>query len=127
MVCKQNDLLFYEQRAINILKPKYNASPFAQHNRIGTVLSPETKAKISASLIGVGLGRKNTLQAIANMTAWQARKVQCIENGLVFESVRKAGEWCKECGLTSNIRADIVIYKSMQRKGTGYKFHWRQL
>lgn len=35
LICDPKDLLFYEQRAIDILKPEYNVAPFAK-SRLGT-------------------------------------------------------------------------------------------
>lgn len=52
LICRINDLLFFEQRAIDILKPKYNACRIAG-SQLGQRQSEESKAKISASKTGI--------------------------------------------------------------------------
>jgi len=51
MVCPEDLLLFYEQRALDILKPEYNVNPTAI-NCSGRVLSAETREKIGAKARG---------------------------------------------------------------------------
>ena len=51
LVCASTDLVFYEQRAIDVLKPRYNISPTAG-SPLGVIHSRETRAKISATLTG---------------------------------------------------------------------------
>lgn len=45
MVCVKEDLLFYEQRALDRLQPKYNMSPTAG-NTLGVACGPERRRKI---------------------------------------------------------------------------------
>jgi group I intron endonuclease len=66
LICAPNDLLFYEQRAIDIIKPKYNNSPNANSNlgisfptMKGRKRDPEICAKISASHKGVALSESH--------------------------------------------------------------------
>lgn len=54
LVCRRSDLLFFEQRAIDILRPRYNARPIA-HSQTGMKHSDATKAKISSGRRGKGL------------------------------------------------------------------------
>jgi group I intron endonuclease len=81
LVCAPEDLLFYEQRAIDTLKPEYNMSPTAG-NTLGTPCSAEKRAKISASHTGKvrtpehraaialgGIGRIPTDEARVNLRA----------------------------------------------------------
>lgn len=49
--CSKHDLLFFEQRAIDILSPAYNICPTAA-NRLGMKDSATTRAKKSAALRG---------------------------------------------------------------------------
>jgi excinuclease UvrABC nuclease subunit len=51
LYCERDNLLLYEQRAINVYKPKYNISPTAG-STLGAKHSLETKQKISNILIG---------------------------------------------------------------------------
>lgn len=44
LVCGKEDLLFYEQRALDILKPEYNVCKVAG-SRLGAKASPETRSK----------------------------------------------------------------------------------
>jgi group I intron endonuclease len=48
LICRPADMLMFEQRAIDILKPAYNACPTAG-NRLGTKHSDETRAKMVAN------------------------------------------------------------------------------
>ena len=48
LVCSPEDLLFYEQRAIDRLQPEYNSSPTAG-NTLGVRCDPERRRKISAA------------------------------------------------------------------------------
>lgn len=48
LVCAPEDLLFYEQRAIDRLQPEYNSSPTAG-NTLGVRCDPERRRKISAA------------------------------------------------------------------------------
>lgn len=56
--CELKDLIFYEQRSINIYRPKYNISPTAG-SCIGIIRSEETRKRISLNRVGKCLGVKN--------------------------------------------------------------------
>jgi group I intron endonuclease len=51
LVCAKEDLIYFEQRAIDVLKPRYNVSPTAG-SPLGVRHSPEVRAKISAHFKG---------------------------------------------------------------------------
>ena len=51
LVCSRDDLLFFEQRAINILKPRYNIAQVAG-NTLGVKYTVESRAKIGNALRG---------------------------------------------------------------------------
>ncbi len=51
LFCSKNDLLFYEQRAIDILKPRYNLSPSAG-NSLGVKWTIESKLRKSEQVTG---------------------------------------------------------------------------
>ncbi|RKR46275.1 GIY-YIG nuclease family protein [Paraburkholderia sp. BL17N1] len=50
-LCDLKDLLFYEQRALDVFRPPYNASPTAGSCK-GIARTAETKAKCAAAKIG---------------------------------------------------------------------------
>lgn len=52
IVCRAEDLLFFEQRSIDLLKPAFNICPTAG-STLGRVHSDETKRKIAARKIGI--------------------------------------------------------------------------
>lgn len=54
LICSPENLLMYEQAAIDALKPEYNISPVAG-NCLGVKRSPETCAKLSKRLAGRSL------------------------------------------------------------------------
>lgn len=64
VVCAARDLLFYEQRALDVYRPDYNCAPIAG-NTLGTRRSAETRAKIAAKSVG----RKWTDEAKAKVSA----------------------------------------------------------
>ena len=71
LVCKPDDLVFYEQRAIdafNSYRAGYNASPTAGNIR-GYKHTPETSAKMSAAQRGnkKNLGRRHAPETLAKM------------------------------------------------------------
>lgn len=51
IVCSKENLIFYEQQAIDALQPEYNIAKFAG-NTLGVIPGPETRAKMSAKLLG---------------------------------------------------------------------------
>jgi len=64
IICKEDMLIFYEQRAIDKLKPKYNMKIKAG-NSAGWKHTAETKAKMSAQRTGV----KQSAERVANRVA----------------------------------------------------------
>ena len=81
LICKRDDLLFYEQLCLNGLKPEYNCSPTAG-SQLGVKRSLETRRKISTALKGrqfsaahranlraAQLGKKASDEAKANLSA----------------------------------------------------------
>lgn len=63
LICAKRDLLFFEQRAIDILKPRYNAKPTAAGGPArGHPVSAETRRKLAAQA-----GWKHTDEARAKM------------------------------------------------------------
>jgi len=79
LLCDPGDLIFYEQRAIDALKPEYNSSPTAG-NTLGVKCSPERKKKISdahkgktlseehrAAIAAAGIGRKASPETKAKL------------------------------------------------------------
>ena len=81
LICAKNMLLFYEQRAIDVLRPAYNGSPTAG-NCLGVKHTAETRARMSAANIGktlseehkkniarANLGRQFTTDTLSKMSA----------------------------------------------------------
>lgn len=62
LFCSKDDLLFYEQRAINLLQPDYNMCPIAG-SPLGRKHTEETKKKMSLAKQGntYAIGNKNCL------------------------------------------------------------------
>ena len=58
LICDREDVLFYEQRAINVLKPWYNILQIAGHST-GYKHTPETRAGFSAARKGVSHGPRS--------------------------------------------------------------------
>lgn len=50
-VCPRTDLIYFEQRAIDVLQPRYNVARTAG-NALGTTKSPEARAKMRAAKLG---------------------------------------------------------------------------
>lgn len=51
LICAPKDLIFFEQRVIDVLKPRYNACPIAG-SRLGMKHHPESIAKVVAAKTG---------------------------------------------------------------------------
>jgi len=70
--CSRDDLLFYEQRLIDGLKPDYNTCPIAG-SRLGSKHSDETREKLRAARARNGFspmkGRKHTPESLAKISA----------------------------------------------------------
>jgi group I intron endonuclease len=64
IVCRPEDLLLFEQRAIDLIEPKYNICKVAG-NSLGLKRSAETKAKLAARL----MGKKQSPETIAKRSA----------------------------------------------------------
>jgi hypothetical protein len=64
LICKPCDLLFYEQRALDVLQPEYNLSPSAR-NALGVRWSDEARQRHSALQQSrpTRLGKKHTPEA----------------------------------------------------------------
>lgn len=67
LICKPGDLLFYEQRAIDVLVPEYNLARVAG-NTLGTKRTAETRAKIAEKARGIKRGPRSA-EHCANLSA----------------------------------------------------------
>ena len=69
LVCSPDNLIMYEQRTIDVLKPEYNVRLIARSN-LGVKYSAESRARMSAALKGNRntLGYRHTEEARANMS-----------------------------------------------------------
>ena len=70
LICSTDNLLFYEQRAMDVLKPKYNVRLIAASN-LGIKQSREVVARRTQHLVGNthSLGYRHTEDAKARMSA----------------------------------------------------------
>jgi hypothetical protein len=88
----------------------------------GKVLSEETKQKISQSLKGeknVWYGKKHSKESIAKMkeSASNKRMVRCIETGIVYNSIRDAGD-------TNNINYRNIHSVCSGKRNIAGGYHW---
>jgi hypothetical protein len=69
LICKRNDLLFYEQRAIDVFKPDYNLSPTAG-NALGVKWSDEARRSCSERQKANPnmLGKRHTPETLLRMS-----------------------------------------------------------
>jgi hypothetical protein len=65
IVCSAGDLMMFEQRAIDILKPKYNAFPVV-NSPLGFRHSQKSKEQMSASKIGIRIHTAEHKAALAS-------------------------------------------------------------
>lgn len=136
LICNKDNLLFYEQKALDVLKPTYNICVSAKSPMTGRKHSFEaiSKMKLTRSTVEYrnnhslkmkGRGHPSTQETNAKIRAAQARKIQCLETGVIFSSVFEAVRWlntfekalCKNAG--SNI--NMVI---RGEGATAYGYHW---
>ena len=79
-VCRREDLIYFEQRAIDAFKPRYNMRALAGSN-LGAKFSDEAKAKMRAAK----LGKKQDPECVAV----RAAKLRGIKRGPVTEAHRE--------------------------------------
>ena len=65
LVCAAGDLLFYEQRALDIMKPEYNIALYAGAPMRGRKFSEESRARLSAARKGKKMSEKAKSALIA--------------------------------------------------------------
>ena len=136
LVCAPENLLFYEQRAIDILKPEYNILKVAG-SRLGAKFSESTKAKWSAIRKGVVQtpehvakrvskikGQKRAEASIASYVKMRERKIMCVETREIFTSGKAAGNWCKVQGLTSSNSSGQQICRAIREHSIVFGYHW---
>lgn len=78
LICKPENLIMFEQLAIDALKPAYNICQVAG-SRLGAKLNPIAFAKIAEANKGRNLGRKHTPEARARMSAAHLGKIPSSE------------------------------------------------
>ena len=125
LICKPEDLLFYEQRAIDILKPRYNANPIATSN-LGRKFGPRsTEAKLKTSIALKGRKRNPTPEQALALFERTAKHVQCIETGQIFRTGKAAGKWCIAQGLTNNKTPHVKICTAIKTGKVVFLHHWK--
>lgn len=73
LICREDDLFFFEQRAMDVLEPAYNVMQFAEANW-GYAHTDEAKAKMSAFRKGRPLGPKTEAHRLAISKALTGRQ-----------------------------------------------------
>ena len=131
LFCSKENLIMYEQLAIDNFKPTYNMSPTA-----GSVLGVKhtEEMKLSNSLkqkIAQNkperLAENSRQQKVSQMQqhvrlAKAGRAVKCVETNTIFSCGHEAAEWCISQGLTTNKNAFVWINHSIRDKRTAYGF-----
>jgi len=117
LLCAPEDLVFYEQRAIDVLKPEYNSSPTAG-NTLGVKCGPRRRQKISdahkgktlskehrAAIAAGGMGRRPSEETrVKLIAAAQARAADP-------EWVRKVSEGKKGKPMSEAHKASLSVAK----------------
>jgi group I intron endonuclease len=133
LVCAPEDLLFYEQRAIDTLKPEYNSSPTAG-NTLGVRCSDERKRKIGDAHRGrkqsaesnekrrqASLGRKISELTRAKLVAAQAvksadpewrRKISAGKTGKPMSDAHKETLRASKTGKSANLTEESRLRKN---------------
>lgn len=89
IVCHRDDLFFYEQRAIDILKPAFNLSPTACGTR-GIVWSEASKAKIAGRVVSAETRAAITAAMLRNTTPEQRTEISKLARAAWTESSTKS-------------------------------------
>jgi len=103
IICSIDDLLMYEQRTIDVLKPEYNICPVAG-STLGTRQSPETIAKRVAK----NTGKKRPLEAIIATAVANTGKKRSDETKARLSIIRRRRvtkpETCTRCAIAQTGR-----------------------
>lgn len=97
LFCAKPDLLFYEQLAMDGIRPEYNVETVAGSS-IGCIRTPETRAKISAKAKGRKRSEEVTAKIVAAMTG---RKLSPEHRATLLGNKKAAGhthteEWKRQ-------------------------------
>ena len=148
--CEQKDLIFYEQLAIDAMRPAHNICLFAGSG-FGTKLSQEAKNKIAAAQTGrnhtpeskfkmsiAKLGGKLSIDTRLKMSHSAIGKrvgkknpmsvaIICAETGQLFDSISCAVRWIRSNTQYSKAtHANIAkVCKGNVRYKTAYGYHWK--
>lgn len=153
LICRKEDRLFYEQRTIDALRPRYNILSIAGSpagHKFGPP-SPETIAKLAAQkgwkhteqskLKMRGRIRSSShLEALSRAAMGQQRRLgikgvggncrplKCIETDQVFASMGIASDWLKDTGKSKakDCSAVLSLAANGHRK-SAFGYTWRLL
>lgn len=97
IVCEVSDLICYEQRALDVLKPEYNLSPTAG-NTLGVKFSAEVRARMSAAKLGntATKGKPRDPIAIAKTAAAHRGMKRSAETREKISEKAKGRKWTDE-------------------------------
>lgn len=141
--CSQNGKRVYDITADEYYEARKRFSETMSGNSyaLGQKLSKETRKKMSESHVGKCQGKKNGMygkhcseesknkirEKLSGAKNPSARKVQCIETGEKFNTIKQAAQWC-HIG-HSDIAASINGRQKSAGKHplTGEKLHWKYI
>lgn len=136
LVCDKQNLLFYEQLAIDGLNPEYNICKVAG-SRLGSKHTTECRLHYSITRTGVAqtrehvekrvsklIGKKRSPKSIEAYIRMRDRPVQCVETGQIFLSGKDAANWCVEQGLTASKNSFVSVNRAIREKKTAYGYRW---
>lgn len=112
LVCSRKDLIFFEQRAIDILKPKYNGRKIADRPMIGSKQSAELIARRSAGMMGHHVSEETRAKMSAVKRGkklpeyWAAKLRGKKRSGSALENIRAA----RRAAIKPRLRGRIVFH-----------------
>lgn len=92
LICAKRDVVFYEQRAFDVLQPEYNLAPTAG-NTLGFKFSAESRAKIAAKAVGRKRSRESVEQGAAKLRGRKIADVSHLIGNKHAEGLRHTDEW----------------------------------
>lgn len=136
LICAPEDLLFYEQMAIDSLSPEINVLTVAGSS-LGYKHTEETKAKFKNRRRGVvteegKLARKEGIarwtmskEHRATISSIKSRPVTCSSTGVTFKSSTKAAEWVRD-RINPKAKSTNIGWAADGKLKTAYGLKWER-
>lgn len=134
IICAVADLLFYEQRAIDVIGPELNVLRVAG-NSIGYRHTKETKAKFPFRRKG-SVSEQGKLARKEGIARWRmsdkhreaisqckSRAVTCVDTGRRFPSSTKAAAWVK-ASINPKAKSTNIGWAADGKSATAYGLKW---